>query len=100
RHADVPIVGDVREVLVDLIALLRTKADAGDTGDFEGWQTFLAGVKGKYPLGYEEPEAGLAPQYVLERLGAISGPDTIVTSGVGQHQMWAAQFFGYEKPNT
>ncbi|MBS42930.1 MAG: acetolactate synthase large subunit [Nocardioides sp.] len=100
RHADVPIVGDVREVLLDLIAALREKADAGHTGDYEGWVRWCAGVKSSYPLGYDKPAEGLAPQYVIERLGAIAGPDTIYTSGVGQHQMWAAHFVGYEKPNT
>ena len=100
RHADVPIVGDCHEVIVDLLALLTTEADAGHTGDYEAWVEFLAGVKKRYPLGYDTPATGLAPQYVIERLGAIAGPDTIFTSGVGQHQMWAAQFIGYEKPNT
>lgn len=101
RHADVPIVGDVREVLVDLITTLRTEAESGNTGDYEGWVQFLAGVKLKYPLGYDKPtDGGLAPQYVLERLGALAGPDTIYTAGVGQHQMWAAHFIPYERPNT
>ncbi|WP_370289677.1 acetolactate synthase large subunit [Nocardioides sp.] len=101
RHADVPIVGDVREVLVDLITVLRTEADAGNTGDYEGWVAFCADVKKRYPLGYDKPaDGGLAPQYVIERLGAIAGPETIFSSGVGQHQMWAAQFIGYENPNT
>lgn len=101
RFADVPIVGDVREVLVDLITTLRTEQEAGNTGDYEGWVAFCAGVKKKYPLGYEEPaDGGLSPQYVIERLGAISGDNTIYTAGVGQHQMWAAQFVSYEKPNT
>lgn len=101
RFADVPIVGDVREVLVDLITTLRTEQEAGNTGDYEGWVAFCAGVKKKYPLGYDRPaDGGLAPQYVLERLGVISGPDTIYTAGVGQHQMWAAHFVGYERPNT
>ncbi|PWN00941.1 acetolactate synthase large subunit [Nocardioides silvaticus] len=100
RHADVPIVGDVREVLIDLITALRTEADAGNTGDYEGWVQFLAGVKKKYPLGYDKPaDGGLAPQYVLERINAISDSDTIYTAGVGQHQMWAAQFIDYEQPN-
>ncbi|WP_392390954.1 acetolactate synthase large subunit [Nocardioides sp. LHD-245] len=101
RFADVPIVGDVREVLVDLVTTLRTEQEAGNTGDYEGWVAFCAGVKQKYPLGYDRPaDGGLAPQYVLERLGAISGPDTIYTAGVGQHQMWAAHYVGYERPNT
>ncbi len=101
RYADVPIVGDVREVLVDLVTALRTEAEAGRTGDYEGWVAFCAGVKKQYPLGYDKPaDGGLSPQYVIERLGAISGPGTIYTAGVGQHQMWAAQFVSYEQPNT
>jgi acetolactate synthase I/II/III large subunit len=100
RHADVPIVGDVREVIGDLIVALRTEAEAGNTGDYEAWVAFMAGVKKKYPLGYEPPADGLAPQYVIERLGKISGPGTIYTAGVGQHQMWAAHFIEYETPNT
>ncbi|WP_235734699.1 acetolactate synthase large subunit [Nocardioides alcanivorans] len=100
RAVDVPIVGDCREVLIDLVAALRAEADQGHQGDYEGWVEFLSGVKAKYPLGYDAPDEGLAPQYVLQRLGAIAGPDAIYTSGVGQHQMWAAQFIKYERPNT
>ncbi|WP_181310456.1 acetolactate synthase large subunit [Nocardioides campestrisoli] len=101
RHADVPIVGDAKEVLVDLLALLQAEAEQGRTGDYEQWVDFVAGVKKRYPLGYERPADGtLAPQYVIERLGAIAGPEAIYASGVGQHQMWAAHFVGYENPNT
>ncbi len=101
RHTDVPIVGDVREVISDLVIALQTEAAAGHTGDFEAWVEFLAGVKRKYPLGYDTPpDGGLAPQYVIERIGALSESDTIYTAGVGQHQMWAAHFVRYEKPNT
>lgn len=101
RHADVPIVGDAKEVISDLLVALQTEADAGHTGDYEAWVEFLAGVKKKYALGYDQPADGsLAPQYVIERLGAIAGPDAVYAAGVGQHQMWAAQFIGYEKPNT
>ncbi|MCW2831210.1 MAG: acetolactate synthase, large subunit [Aeromicrobium sp.] len=101
RVADVPIVGDCREVISDLVVALKAEADAGHTGDYEAWVEFLAGIKLRYPLGYDQPADGsLSPQYVIERLGAISGPDTIFTSGVGQHQMWAAHFISYEKPNT
>ncbi|QZY28224.1 acetolactate synthase large subunit [Nocardioides coralli] len=101
RQADVPIVGDAREVISDLVVSLQAESDAGSTGDYEAWVRFLAGIKQKYPLGYEQPEDGsLAPQLVTERLGAIAGPDAIYCAGVGQHQMWAAHFVGYEKPNT
>lgn len=100
RYADVPIVGDVREVLTDLIAVLTAEKQAGKEGDYEGWVAFMAGIKKAYPLGYDLPADGLSPQYVIERLGKISGEETIFTAGVGQHQMWAAQFIGYEHPNT
>ena len=101
RAVDVPIVGDCREVISDLVVALKTEADAGHTGDYEQWVEFLAGIKKRYPLGYDNPDDGtLAPQYVLERLGKIVGPEAIYCAGVGQHQMWAAQFVGYEHPGT
>jgi acetolactate synthase-1/2/3 large subunit len=100
RHADVPIVGDIREVVADLIVALQAEQDAGNTGDYEGWVRFLAGVKSTYPLGYDTPADGLAPQYVIERLGQLSGPESIYVAGVGQHQMWATHFVQYEHPNT
>ena len=75
RVADVPIVGDCREVISDLVVALKAEADAGNTGDYEGWVDFLAGVKKTYPLGYDNPEDGsLAPQLVIERLGATRRP--------------------------
>jgi acetolactate synthase I/II/III large subunit len=101
RHADVPIVGDCREVIADLVVALRAEADAGNQGDYEAWVEFLAGVKKKYPVGYDKPADGsLAPQYVIERLGSIAGPESIYVAGVGQHQMWATHFVGFEHPNT
>jgi len=101
RFADVPIVGDCREVIADLILAIQAEHKAGHTGDYEGWVKFLAGVKQRYPLGYDPPSDGsLAPQYVLERLGRIAGPDSIYVAGVGQHQMWAAHYIGFENPST
>ena len=101
RAVDVPIVGDAREVIADLIVALQAEQDAGNTGDYEGWVKFLAGVKAQYPLGYDAPpEGALAPQHVIERLGQISGPESIYVAGVGQHQMWATHFVQYEHPNT
>ncbi|GAA3231567.1 acetolactate synthase large subunit [Nonomuraea helvata] len=98
RHADVPIVGDCKEVIGDLVAAIEA---SGQKGDYSAWWTILNGYKKTYPLGYETFEDGsLAPQYVMERLSAIAGPDTYYVAGVGQHQMWASQFIDYEKPGT
>ncbi|GAA3678917.1 acetolactate synthase large subunit [Nonomuraea antimicrobica] len=98
RHADVPIVGDCKEVIGDLITVIQA---SGQKGDYADWWTVLNGYKQTYPLGYEVFEDGsLAPQYVMERLSAIAGPDAYYVAGVGQHQMWAAQFIGYERPGT
>ncbi|MFI6387699.1 acetolactate synthase large subunit [Nonomuraea sp. NPDC050540] len=97
RHADVPIVGDCKEVITDLIGAVGT---AGK-GDYAEWWTLLNGYKQTYPLGYDEFEDGsLAPQYVMKRLSANAGPETYYVAGVGQHQMWAAQFIDYENPGT
>ncbi|MDT0277272.1 acetolactate synthase large subunit [Blastococcus goldschmidtiae] len=101
RKADVPIVGDAKETIGQLVTALRAEHEAGRTPDLADWWEQLDDWRDRYPLGYDEPEDGaLSPQYVIERLGAIAGPDAIYTSGVGQHQMWAAQFIKYEKPGT
>jgi acetolactate synthase-1/2/3 large subunit len=101
RMADVPIVGDAREVIIDLTAALRAEHASGRTGDYEGWRQTTAGWKDAYPVGYTDPEDGtLMPQRVIERLGQIAGPDALYVAGVGQHQMWASQFVRYEKPYT
>lgn len=101
RHADVPIVGDLAEVIPDLITALQAEMDQGVLGDYEGWWLQLNRLRDIYPLGYDLPQDGsLSPQYVIERLGKISGPESIYAAGVGQHQMWAAQFIGYEYPGT
>ncbi len=97
RVADVPIVGDCREVIADLIVAVREE----QAPDLTGWWQQLDGYRETYPLGYEwPPDGALAPQYVIERLGAIAGPEAIYVAGVGQHQMWAAQFVSYEQPYT
>ena len=101
RVADVPIVGDVREVITELLAAVTAEQQAGVVADLTAWWAELDGLRATFPLGYDWPADGsLAPQYVIERLGAIAGPDAIYTAGVGQHQMWAAQFISYEKPGT
>ena len=101
RMADVPIVGDGKEVITQLAAAVQAEYDAGHRTDLTGWWTQLDSWRATYPLGYEEPADGsLAPQYVIERLGAIAGPEALYVAGVGQHQMWAAQFIQYEHPYT
>src|SRR5690554_4708690 len=98
RHADVPIVGDAREVIVDLIDAYRQQ---GAASELSAWWTRLEQLRANYPLGYSEPEDGLlSPQYVIERIGKLSGSEAIYAAGVGQHQMWAAQFIDYERPNA
>jgi acetolactate synthase-1/2/3 large subunit len=101
RHADVPIVGDCREVIGDLVTTMRNEHNEGRKGDYSEWWKLLNGYKQTYPLGYEPYDDGsLAPQYVMERLSAIVGSDAFYVAGVGQHQMWAAQFIGYENPGS
>ncbi|WP_217361580.1 acetolactate synthase large subunit [Aeromicrobium stalagmiti] len=99
RTADVPIVGDCREVIADLITMLQKQAaDDGVQGDYSAWKSQMLGVKAKFPVGYDKPETGLAPQTVIERLSAIAGPEATYVAGVGQHQMWAAHYVDYERP--
>ncbi len=101
RVADVPIVGDAKEVIADLVAALQAEHEAGNIGDYAEWMQQLSRMKATYPLGYDHPTDGtLAPQFVIERLGVIAGPEAIIAAGVGQHQMWAAQFIKYEIPAT
>jgi acetolactate synthase I/II/III large subunit len=101
RIADVPIVGDCKDVISDLITVVRGDLEAGHRGDYEPWRAQVAQWKATFPLGYSSQDDGsLSPQYVIERLGALSGPESIFVAGVGQHQMWAAQFVQYERPNS
>jgi acetolactate synthase-1/2/3 large subunit len=100
RHADVAVVGDVRETISALIPALKA-ALAKNQPDLSAWLRQMNSLKSTYPLGFDQPEDGsLSPQHVIQRLGQISGTDTIFTAGVGQHQMWASQFISYEHPRT
>ena len=100
RAAEVPIVGDVREVLVDLETTYRSTVD-GDIPDYAEWWQYLNGLRDQYPLGYTAPTDGLlAPQHVISRIGELTGPEGVFVAGVGQHQMWSAQFIKYERPNS
>jgi acetolactate synthase-1/2/3 large subunit len=103
RHADVPIVGDVKAVITDLIAMLHQDRGAGTPAipDMTDWWAYLNGIRDTFPLSYgPQSDGSLGPEYVIEKLGEIAGPDAVYVAGVGQHQMWAAQFIKYEKPRT
>lgn len=99
RKVDVPLIGDAR-------AVLNALTEAGqhlDLGapDTANWLRYLEKLRTDFPRGYvEQPNGKLAPQFVIETLSRIVGPDAIYCAGVGQHQMWAAQFIDYEKPRT
>ncbi|HEV2927838.1 MAG TPA: acetolactate synthase large subunit [Propionibacteriaceae bacterium] len=96
RVADVPIVGDAKEVIEELIAQLKPANRLPEIGD---WARYLSDLKRRYPTGYDLPENGeLSPQHVIKRIGEITGPDAYYAAGVGQHQMWAAHFLPWELP--
>jgi acetolactate synthase I/II/III large subunit len=99
RRADVPIVGDCREVITELLTAVTAEQRAGHKPDLSAWWSQLDAWRTTYPLGYDQPGDGsLAPQFVIERIGRIAGPDSVYVAGVGQHQMWAAQFIQHERP--
>jgi acetolactate synthase-1/2/3 large subunit len=101
RHADVPIVGDMKDVLADLTTELAREHQQHGLPDLEAWWRQLDEWRNTYPLGWTPTDDGLlAPQFVIKRLGELAPSDTIYVSGVGQHQMWASQFIKYEHPNT
>jgi acetolactate synthase-1/2/3 large subunit len=100
RFADVPIVGDLKEVIPELNVELANELK-GKLPDIKEWWTFLNDLRTRYPLGYTQPDDGkMSPQFVIKRIGEISGPEAVFAAGVGQHQMWSAQFIQYERPNS
>jgi acetolactate synthase-1/2/3 large subunit len=99
READVPIVGDVREVIIDLIPEWESVKKSRKSID--AWWTRLNKLVADFPLGFVDLDDGLlAPQGIIKTIGEISGPEAIYAAGVGQHQMWAAQFIEYERPGA
>jgi acetolactate synthase I/II/III large subunit len=101
RVPDVPIVGDARMVLQALLDRLVSKREGKPAPTRETWLGQLGVWKAEKPLRYEQPDDGpIKTQYFIERLHAITGGDAIVVSGVGQHQMWASQFWGFSRPGT
>lgn len=99
RAVDVPIVGDAREVLSGLLSVYQNSGLAAPS--LSNWRDYLNDLKQRFPRGWEDQSDGsLSPQFVIQALSQEAGPDAIYCAGVGQHQMWAAQFVDYEKPRT
>jgi acetolactate synthase-1/2/3 large subunit len=101
RNPDVPIVGDCRQVIEEIVKALAARDDE-DTPDRSPWRSTLSGWAERYPLHYDEAVEGdlLKPQYVMETLRDSAPPGTILASGVGQHQMWASQYWRFNEPYT
>ena len=102
RMPDVSVVGDCRLVMESMVAKLEARGGFGAFADHSAWRQQLSGWQEKFPLTYEQSGPGeyLKPQYVLEQLRDLSPNDTIVASGVGQHQMWASQYWTFDHPYT
>ncbi len=103
RRPDVPIVGDCRLVIEELVNQIRALLDAGTVAaDTSAWRSRVSGWRENFPLTYEASEPGdaLKPQFCLERLRDSAPEDCIVVSGVGQHQMWASQYWKFRHPYT
>ena len=100
RRADVPLVGDLKNTIDALLPAIKAEFKKSQP-DIGGWVKQVQSWRETYPLGYDHPADGsLSPQYVIERLSHIAGPEAIYVAGVGQHQMWASQFVKYERPRS
>ena len=99
-HVDVPILGDVAHVLEDMLRLWRAEPKRPEAKELEGWWRQIEQWRGRNSLAYSPNTDIIMPQYAIERLYALTkDKDTYITTEVGQHQMWAAQFYGFEEPH-
>ncbi|OUS82743.1 acetolactate synthase large subunit [Rhodococcus sp. NCIMB 12038] len=100
RYVDVPIVGDCKKAIAALVDEIGGHGELPAIDRAE-WLGYLDDIRRAYPLSYDRPADGaLSPEFVIEAVGKAAGPDAIYVSGVGQHQMWAANYIDYEKPRT
>ena len=99
RKPDVGIAGDCRLVIQELLAAMDAREGA-PVADLEHWWRQIREWQEQFPLHYEESEAAIKPQNVVEQLRDAAPPGTIVVGGVGQHQMWASQYWRFEEPYT
>ena len=92
---DYPIVGDVKRVVERMLPMLAEKVDPDR---YQVWRDILARYNELHPLSYNDSEESIKPQWVIEKIGSMLGSRAIITSDVGQHQMWAAQFYPFDRP--
>jgi len=93
--ADFPIVGDVKNVVKEMIPLAKEKIDATR---YAQWRETVANFDKLHPLGYEDSDDVIKPQWAIERLGQLLGDEANISTDVGQHQMWSAQFYPFTRP--
>ena len=101
-RVDLPIVGDLKDVLKKLSTALGAQREELGTMvvESDGWRSEIADWKRTHPMGYQVSDTVIKPQYVIEQLRELTADDAIVTTEVGQHQMWTAQFFAFSQPRT
>ncbi len=101
-RVDLPIVGDVKDVLAKMLEVLNAKADmlAAQKQAMEPWHEDITGWKEKHPISYKHSTTIIKPQYVIQKLRELSEDDAIMATDVGQHQMWVAQFFEFHQART
>ncbi len=99
-HVDVPIIGDVAYVLEDMLRVWKAKAPQLDKAAHKAWWKEIDGWRAKHSLAYKKHDDFIMPQYAIERLYELTrDKDCYITTEVGQHQMWAAQFYHFDEPN-
>jgi len=92
---DFPIVGDVKNVITEMIPLAKEKVDGTK---YSGWRETVANFDKLHPLSYEDSDEVIKPQWAIQRLGELLGDDANISTDVGQHQMWSAQFYPFTRP--
>ncbi|WP_374260402.1 acetolactate synthase 3 catalytic subunit [Zoogloea sp.] len=95
---DVPIVGDVGEVLGEMLAMLEGAAERPDENSLAAWWKQIEDWRRRDCLKFNQGDTLIKPQFVIQKLWEVTGGDAFVTSDVGQHQMWAAQYYKFDKP--
>ncbi len=95
---DVPIVGNIKDVLQELLALIKAAEQKPDSQAIAAWWKQIEEWRSKQCLKYKQSTDIIKPQYVVQKLWEVTKGDAFITSDVGQHQMWAAQYYGFDKP--